>query len=697
MQDAFRPDPRFHHSGSIDRAPGAAGTSGAPAFLDGGGAMGERMRAHDWNDSPLGDPHGWPQALRTVVGLMLNSKFPMFVAWGERLAFLYNDSYGEILGDKHPSALGRPFQAIWAEIWDDIYPLVERAMLGEASYADRMYLVMNRHGYDEPTWFTFSYSPVRDEDGVVAGMYCACVEVTEQVLAEKYREEENERLRALFAQAPGIMAVLRGPDHVFELTNQSYMQLVGHRQVIGKPVRDALPEVVGQGFLELLDRVYRSGEPFVGTALPVRLQREPEGPPEERYIDFVYQPIRDAAGNVTGIFMEGSDVTGRKLVEDELRAANLQKDQFLAMLAHELRNPLAPIVTAAQLLKLRRGDAASVASASEIIARQAEHMTALVNDLLDVSRVTRGLVALEKEELDVNAIVSAAVEQVRPLADARRHALTLQLSGQPAHVNGDRIRLVQVVSNILNNAVKYTAPGGSIVLAVTVEAERVHVTVRDNGVGIAPEVLPYIFDLFTQAERTPDRSQGGLGIGLALVKSLVALHGGSVRAESDGMGQGSAFSLCLPRVAPPPERPAQPGADGRAAGADADRDADAALRVMVVDDNVDAAQMLAALLEVQGHAVSVEYDGRGALERALGECPDVLLLDIGLPDIDGYELARRLRARPETARAMLVALTGYGQHQDREEAKQAGFDHYLVKPADLNEVNAVLAQAQARR
>jgi len=679
MQDAPRPDAAHHEPGP-----------GAPIFLGGGGETGALMRSRDWSAAPLGDPAGWPQALRTVVGLMLNSKFPMFVAWGPQLAFLYNDSYREILGDKHPSALGRPFEAVWAEIWDDILPLVERALQGEASYADRMYLVMNRHGYEEPTWFTFSYSPVRAEDGSVAGMYCACVEVTEQVLAEKYRDEENERLRGLFAQAPGIMAVLRGPDHVFELTNGSYMQLIGHRRVLGKAVREALPEVVGQGFLELLDQVYDSGEPFVGTALPVRLQREPEGALEERYVDFVYQPIRDAAGAVTGIFVEGSDVTDRKQVEDELRAANAHKDQFLAMLAHELRNPLAPIVTAAQLLKLRRADPASVASASDIIARQAEHLTGLVNDLLDVSRVTRGLVTLEREELDLNMLVSAAVEQVRPLADARRHALTLQLSGQPAHVDADRNRLVQVLSNILNNAVKYTAPGGSIVLAVQVEAEQVHVTVRDNGVGIAPAVLPYIFDLFTQAERTPDRSQGGLGIGLALVKSLVALHGGTVRADSAGLGQGSAFSICLPRVAPAPGFHPQPAADALAGG-------DAGLRVMVVDDNVDAAQMLAALLEVQGHAVSVEYDGRGALARAREERPDVLLLDIGLPDIDGYELARRLRAQPENAGAMLVALTGYGQRQDREDARAAGFDHYLVKPADMGEVNGVLAVAAEHR
>jgi signal transduction histidine kinase/ActR/RegA family two-component response regulator len=659
-------------------------------FLSGGGETGAMMRTQDWSGSPLGHPTTWPQALRTVVGLMLNSGFPMFVAWGDELGFLYNDPYREVLGDKHPRAMGRRFHDIWSEIWDDIGPLIDRALSGEATYVDRLLLIMNRHGYDEPTWFTFSYSPVRDEHGVIRGMHCACVEVTDQVLAERYRDEENERFRTLYEQAPGFMAVLRGPEHVFELTNQSYLQLVGHRQIVGKSVREGLPEVVGQGFFELLDRVYTTGEPFVGHALPVSLQREPGGPLDERFVDFVYQPIRDAGGAISGIFVEGSDVTARKQVEDELRAANRQKDQFLAMLAHELRNPLAPIMTAAQLLKVGTLDARSVANASEIIARQAAHMTDLVNDLLDVSRVTRGLVTLEKEELDLNVIVSAAVEQVRPLIDARRHSLTLQLSGRSAHVIGDRTRLVQVISNILNNAAKYTAPGGRLTLSVEVDEQHVQVGVRDNGVGIAPDILPYIFDLFTQAERTPDRSQGGLGIGLALVKSLVALHGGTVRAASDGIGQGSEFCICLPRL----ENLDASADDGAAAG----MQAPGALRVMVVDDNVDAAQMLAALLEVQGHAVCVEYDGKGALAHAQRDCPDVLLLDIGLPDMDGYELARRLRSQPESAGATLVALTGYGQSQDRKEAEQAGFDHYLVKPADLDQVNDVLAEAaRARR
>ncbi|WP_313176043.1 ATP-binding protein [Massilia sp.] len=667
--------------------PEASADAGLPMFLSGGGEAGAMMRAHDWSRSPLGDPRGWPQALRTVVALMLNSKFPMFVAWGEELAFLYNDAYIEILGDKHPSSLGAPFKDIWGEIWGDIGPIVERALQGEGTWWEKLPLLMNRHGYDEQTWFTFSYSAVRDDSGAVGGVYCACVEATEQVLGERYRKEENERLMTLFEQAPGIIAVLRGPEHMFEIANKSYQQLIGYRDIVGKTARMALPEVEGQGFFELLDQVYTSGEPFVGHAVPLKVAREPGAPLELRYIDFVYQPIRDPHGNVVGIFVEGSDVTPRKQVEDELRAANRQKDQFLAMLAHELRNPLAPITTAAHLLKMGTLDARAVRNASEIISRQAEHMTSLVNDLLDVSRVTRGLVTLEKEELDLNTIVAGALEQVRPLIEAKRHALTMELSGEPVHVLGDRTRLVQVLSNILNNAAKYTPAGGQIALRVFAHGDRVTVTVTDNGIGIEPDVLPYIFDLFTQAERTPDRSQGGLGIGLALVKSLIVLHGGTVdaRAAPDG-GRGSEFEICVPRLEVEAEAPVAHAAENAPQ--------QAPLRVLVVDDNQDAAELLGTLLEVQGHAVSVEYDGRGALQRARQVRPQVMLLDIGLPDTDGYALARQLRAIPELQDAVLVALTGYGQAEDQRLAVEAGFNHHLVKPADLNRVAEILAEVQ---
>ncbi|WP_312511095.1 ATP-binding protein [Massilia sp.] len=655
-------------------------------FLSGGGMMGAMMRAHDWSASPLGHPRTWPQALRTVVGLMLNSKFPMFVAWGDELGFLYNDSYIAILGEKHPSALGRRFHDIWAEIWQDIYPLIDRAMNGEASYMDRLPLRMRRHGYDEQTWFRFSYSPVRGDDGAVAGMFCACVEMTGEVLAQRYRDEENERLVTLFEQAPGIIAVLRGPDHVFELTNRSYLALIGHRALVGKPAREALPEVQGQGFFELLDHVYQSGQPFVGHAVPLRVQRDqndPNAPLEERFIDFVYQPIHDAHGKVSGIFVEGSDVTARKRIEDELRAANRQKDQFLAMLAHELRNPLAPITTAAQLLQRGQMDPPGIQRASDIIARQAAHMTALVNDLLDVSRVTRGQVTLSREPLDMTAIVGEAVEQVRPLIDTRHHTLQVETAPESLRVEGDRTRLIQVLSNILNNAAKYTPPGGRIVLRAGVEADCVTIAVRDNGQGIDPPVLPYIFDLFIQAERTPDRSQGGLGLGLALVKSLVALHGGRVDARSEGPGTGSEFVVHLPRLVPSGVEEEVSEAVAASAGQ--------GLRILVVDDNVDGAEMLGTLLEMNGYQTTLAFNGEDGLASALRVRPDVCLLDIGLPDIDGHELARRLRGMPETSGAMLVALTGYGQVEDQQRARKAGFDHHLVKPADLTKLLELLA------
>lgn len=653
-------------------------------FLSGGGQMGELMRAYDWSTSPLGSPRTWPSALRTAVGMMINSDFPMFVAWGPELGFLYNDAYVQILGRKHPEALGQKFHEIWFEIWDDINPLIVRALAGHSTYHENLPLVMLRNGYEENTWFTFAYSPIYDETGDVNGMYCTCVETTESVLAEKYRNDENERFRALFEQAPGFMAILRSPEHVFELTNVAYNQLVGHRDVIGRRASEALPEVVEQGFIKLLDDVYSTGEPFVGRAIPIKLQREPNGPLEERFLDFVYQPIRDTRGNVAGIFAEGNDVTERVQAVEELRTANRQKDQFLAMLAHELRNPLSPIISAAELLKTAGLGAKGIENASSVIARQANHMRVLIDDLLDVSRVTRGLITLTKEELDVKAVVSNAVEQTRNLVETRRHQLNLQMTGEPAHVTGDRTRLVQVVSNILNNAARYTPPGGAIVLSVTAEEAHVEISVRDNGMGITREALPYVFDLFTQGDRALDRSSGGLGIGLALVKNLVDLHGGMVEVLSDGPNLGAEVRVRLPRTTQV--------RTGTVAVQEANQFA-RSMRVLIVDDNVDAAQTLAMLLEVAGHTVAVEHNSYEALKHIRTNTADILLLDIGLPDIDGYELARQVRQTPELDQPILVAVTGYGQWEDRERSKAAGFDYHLVKPVEVNELMRILSAA----
>ena len=384
------------------------------------------------------------------------------------------------------------------------------------------------------------------------------------------------------------------------------------------------------------------------------------------------------------------DISERKRAEDKLREADRRKDEFLAMLAHELRNPLAPISAAADLLQVGRLDETRIMKTSEVIARQVRHLTDLVDDLLDVSRVTRGLATLEMSAVDIKRKVADAVEQVRPLIESRGHRLELHLPPEPAHAWADRKRVVQILVNLLNNAAKYTPEGGHIVLAMDVQAEQVALSVTDNGIGMTPELVERAFELFAQAERSADRSQGGLGIGLALVKSLVELHGGSVRAESAGLGKGSRFTVWLPRLEVPVTEAASP--QGRGANEQPLRP----LKVMVVDDNTDAATMLAMFLHSAGHQVVVEHSPVRALLRAQQEPPDVCVLDIGLPDMDGNELVRRLRAQPETAHALMIAVTGYGQEQDRESAAAAGFDYHFVKPADSDKLARLLHEVSLR-
>ena len=387
------------------------------------------------------------------------------------------------------------------------------------------------------------------------------------------------------------------------------------------------------------------------------------------------------------------DIEARKKAEDEVRDASRRKDEFLAMLAHELRNPLAPISAAAELMSLVPLDAEKLKKTSQVISRQVRHMTSLVDDLLDVSRVTRGLVDIQRTTQDMQVVAANAIEQVRPLIEARGHRLVLDLAMGPALVLGDHKRLVQILGNLLNNAAKYTPDGGVITLRTELDAQNVTIRVHDNGIGITREVQLRVFDLFAQAERTPDRAQGGLGLGLALVKSLAELHGGTVHCYSDGPGKGSCFTVILPRQHQVPVAPALDAGVAEVAAA-----AHGALQVLIVDDNADAADMLRLLLEANGYVVRVEHHPRCAFEQALRHPPDVAILDIGLPDIDGNELARMLRARPETQGCVLVAVTGYSQEHDRKAALDAGFDHHIVKPANGEHLIGLLKQvAQTER
>jgi len=375
------------------------------------------------------------------------------------------------------------------------------------------------------------------------------------------------------------------------------------------------------------------------------------------------------------------------------RAARVQaerlshtKDEFLAMLAHELRNPLAPISSSASLLSMQFKDEPRIRQTSTIISRQVRHMSRLIDDLLDVSRVTRGLVKLKLGVVDFRDIVSGALDQARPLLHEKEHAVVMRLPEAPVWVRGDQTRLVQSVANILNNAAKYTQKAGSITLVLAGDAGRMRLTVADNGSGMPPELVPNVFDLFTQGARTLARSQGGLGLGLTLVKRLVELHEGEVGAASAGVGQGSTFTLALPCVVAPLDAGAAPGPAPEQEAAPLARP----LRLVLVDDNADAVDSLSTLLGVQGYQTAVEYDARSGLRRARAERPDAMLVDIGLPDIDGYQLARQLRAMPETSGTVLVAITGYGQAGDRERAIAAGFAHHLVKPVDMTALARVL-------
>ena len=445
-------------------------------------------------------------------------------------------------------------------------------------------------------------------------------------------------------------------------------------QVIGKNHWSVFPEIVGTHAEAAYRRVMQTGK----TETVERVYSEPDDA-------VAWMEIRAHRSLDGGIAFFFRDVSERRAAQEERKIADRRKDEFLAMLAHELRNPLAPIGSAAQLLQQANLDEARVRQTSQIIGRQVAHMTHLIDDLLDMSRVTRGLVTLDKAPHEMRSIVSEAIEQVTPLIESRRQHLTMSLPPDSALVNCDRKRLVQVIANIVNNAAKYTGEGGTIGVKSVVEEEQIVIGVTDNGIGMASDLVDHAFDLFAQAERTSDRSAGGLGLGLALVKNLVELHGGSVSCYSRGIGEGSTFTVRLPRIMLTPDfSPAPATPDGKCGAAPC-------LRILVVDDNVDAACMLAMLLEGLGHTVTVAHNAEEALAKAPAIGPQVCLLDIGLPGMDGNELARRLRRLPQTAQSLLVAVTGYGKESDRALTKASGFDHHFVKPLDGTELLSILA------
>jgi PAS domain S-box-containing protein len=918
-----------------------------PACLVGGGEMGALMRVHDWSSSPLGPPQRWPQSLRTVVRLMLNTGHPMYIWWGPEKACLYNDAYRESIGsERHPASLGRPATEVWAEIWDIIGPQIEQVMSGGGATWNVDHLVpITRNGRREEVYWTYSYSPIDDEGSVggIGGVLVVCTETTRQVATIRQVRSERDRLAQLFEQSPTFMALLEGPQHRIAIANPGYMRLIGERDVLGRTVQEALPDAVEQGYLELLDQVFASGEAFSANGSRY-VQVSDDGTSTERFVDFVVQPIKDTEGAVTGIFVQGVDVTDRTLayaslrasearfraaltaglmgswetdhatktrqwskegmalfgldlpdgvghvggtddefinaihpddrhtaarfreladrqdsfpaeyrivrrdgkvlwlsgrglviardasgnalrlvnimadaterktaeeqlriererlrlalsagqmgaydlniaddllwwspemyalfgvdpasfvptresvgafihpddrdeftrlrgesiaqhqpfvhefrirrpqgdeawlahrgqaeydaegrplrnfgitmditdrkeVEQQLRNSDRQKDNFIATLAHELRNPLAPIRSAAQLL--RRLDALDpkVAWCHDVIERQLGHVSRLLDDLLDVSRLNRGELHLRRQRLDLGLAIQQAVEIAQPAIQAGSHALVAVPANEPVELDGDLTRLAQIFSNVLINAAKYTPSGGKISLTVERQGGEAVVTISDTGIGIATEHHARIFEMFGQVGAAAPGAQGGQGIGLSLTKALVEMHGGTISVRSDGVGQGSTFEVRLPLLSPDLSAAARPETTPTVAAQPGD-----VYRVLIADDSTDVADAYAWLLRDMGHEVHVSYDGEQAFAMAQALRPDIALLDLGMPKLDGYALCRQIRATPWGGAITLVAQTGWGQEDDRRKTRDAGFDHHLVKPVEPDEIIAL--------
>jgi len=498
--------------------------------------------------------------------------------------------------------------------------------------------------------------------------------------AEEAMRDREERYRTLFdAMDEGycIIEVLfdadRQPvDYRFIEVNGSFERQAGMHDVVGKRMLEFVPAIESH-WLQNYGKVALTGE-------GIRFSGEYKG--LHRYFDvYAFRAHGWPERHVAVLF---ADVTQRTLAEKALREADRRKDEFLAMLAHELRNPLAAIRNAAQVILGNEGDLETSRAASQILNRQVGHMIRQVDDLLDVSRISRGKIELRKDRVELAHVVNHAVETIRPLCDTLRHELSVTLPPQPIYLVGDPIRLAQVFGNLLNNACKFTDKGGRIWLTGAVEGDQVVVRVRDTGIGLAKDQLGRIFELFAQVDNSLERARDGLGLGLTLVKKLVEMHYGSVEACSSGPGRGSEFLVRLPLLRdPPPTAPReQSGVKPQTV---------VARRILVVDDNRDSANSLAMLLKLLGHTVDTAHDGLEAVERAATFRADVILLDIGMPRLNGYEAARRIRQQRQKG-LKLVALTGWGQEEDRQRSEEAGFDAHLVKPVDFAALTKLLAE-----
>jgi PAS domain S-box-containing protein len=596
-----------------------------------------------------------------------------------RVTFL-NGVAESLTGWPQAEAVGRPLPDIFPIIngrtrWPVENPtlraLREGTIVGLANYT----VLIARDGTER--MIDDSAAPIRDRAGAMVGAVLVFRDVT-----ERRRAEETQALLAAIVESSEDAIVSKTLNGIIRSWNSGAEQLFGYQrsEAVGQPITLIVPPERIDEERRILDRL-RRGE-RIEHFETVRVSKDGR----RLDISLTVSPIRDGEGRIVGASKVARDITERKRAAEALREADRRKDEFLALLAHELRNPLAPLRNGVQIMRLAAGDPNAVAQALGMMERQLGHMVRLIDDLLDISRIGRNKMELRRSRVLLADVVSSAVETAHPLMDAAGHTLVISLPPEPVFLDADLTRLAQVFGNLLANSAKYTERGGHIGLVAERCGEDVFVSVRDNGIGIPAESLPHIFDMFSQVDRSLERSRGGLGIGLALVKGFVEMHGGTVTATSDGPGKGSSFTVRLPMVGAVPEPvPAALPQDQRTA-------AGTKRRILVVDDDRDSARSMARLLALLGNDVRTAHDGLEAVKVAEEFRPEVILMDVGMPRLNGYEATRRIREQPWGRGLIIIALTGWGQEGDRVESREAGCDRHLIKPVDIRGLEKLLTE-----
>ncbi|HWI38794.1 MAG TPA: PAS domain S-box protein [Burkholderiales bacterium] len=591
-----------------------------------------------------------------------------FVAYDADWRMTYMNRMAEVI-------LGRDRREVLGKTWHQAFPhavgnAVDHLYQGvmKTRRAARMEYC---YAHYDHRWLEISASPV-----ATGGVAVYFRDITEL----KRREQAQARLAAIVESSEDAI-ISKSLDGVIESWNEAAARMYGYtaEEAIGRSILMVIPPERHGEEADSLARL-RRGERIEHYDT---VRRRKSG--ELFDVSLTVSPIRDASGTVVGASKIARDISERKRAEQALEDANRYKDEFLAMLAHELRNPLAPISNALQLLRVVDPSSTQATHARAVMERQLAHLVRLVDDLMEVSRITRGKIELRREPVLLSSVMLSAVETARPALEAAQHSFRIDMPAEALEIEGDFVRLAQVISNLLGNAAKYTDPGGEISLEAERRGEEALIRVRDNGIGIDAEMLPRIFDMFAQVPASQRRSQGGLGIGLALARALVELHGGRIEAASPGRGKGSQFTVHLP-VARIVRASGPSTAQPRAGTVAANR-----RRVLIVDDNVDAAETLQMVVSTMGHDAETVHDGRAAIEAACSRRPDVVLLDISMPGMDGFSVARRLRSEPGLRKIRVVALTGFGQQDDRRRTREAGFDDHLVKPVSPEDLRRLLA------